>query len=330
MSSFNDINGQPVTSSRKYLTDILRGDLGFNGYVVADWGAVQQLRKQGIAKDKKECAKLALTAGLDMDMCSNCFADNLKQLIADGEVVEEDIDLAVRRVLRIKFAKGLMKKPYTEKRRVDRTEHIRNARTLSAESMVLLKNDDVLPLSKKGRVALLGPFIKERRSLLGTWTLNYILSETPNIYEAMVEKIGKDHILIEPDETGLYDTAVSVASRADVVVLALGESWQATGECHSVANISLSAVQLELIRKIRAIGKKVVGVSSVADRSQWKGVAENLDAVLYAWHGGTQTANAACDILFGDTVPSGKTRFPSRESEDRFRFTIMLHLADTA
>lgn len=307
MSSFNDINGQPVTSSRKYLTDILRGDLGFNGYVVADWGAVQQLRKQGIAKDKKECAKLALTAGLDMDMCSNCFADNLKQLIADGEVAEEDIDLAVRRVLRIKFAKGLMKKPYTEKRRVDRTEHMRNARILSAESMVLLKNDDVLPLSKKGRVALLGPFIRERRSLLGTWTLNYILSETPNIYEAMVEKIGKDHILIEQDETGLYDTAVPVATKADVVVLALGESWQATGECHSVANISLSAAQLELIRKIRAIGKKVVGVFFCGRPIAMEGVAENLDAILYAWHGGTQTANAACDILFGDTVPSGKT-----------------------
>lgn len=307
MSSFNDINGQPVTSSKKYLTDILRGDLGFEGYVVADWGAVQQLQKQGVARDRKECAKLALTAGLDMDMCSSCFEENLKQLLADGEIAEEDINLAVRRILRIKFAKGLMRKPYTEKRRVDRTAHMCNARTLSAESMVLLKNDGVLPLSKESRVALLGPFVKERRTLLGTWTLNYILSETPNLYEAMTEKIGKDHILLEQDETGLYDTSVPVASKADVVVLALGESWQATGECHSVADISLSVAQLDLIRKMRAIGKKVVGVFFCGRPVAMEGVAENLDAVLYAWHGGTQTANAACDILFGDTVPSGKT-----------------------
>ena len=307
MSSFNDINGQPVTSSRKYLTDILRGKLGFEGYVIADWGAVQQLQKQGVARDRKECAKLALTAGLDMDMCSSCFEENLKQLLAEGEVTEEDINLAVRRILRIKFAKGLMKNPYTEKKRVDRTTHMRNARALSAESMVLLKNDGVLPLSKESKVALLGPFVKERRTLLGTWTLNYILSETPNLYEAMAEKIGKDRILLEQDETGLYDTSVQVASKADVVVLALGESWQATGECHSVADISLSAAQLELIRKMKAIGKKVVGVFFCGRPIAMNGVAENLDAVLYAWHGGTQTANAACDILFGDTVPSGKT-----------------------
>lgn len=307
MSSFNDINGQPVTSSKKYLTDILRGDLGFEGYVVADWGAVQQLQKQGVARDRKECAKLALTAGLDMDMCSSCFEENLKQLLADGEIAEEDINLAVRRILRIKFAKGLMRKPYTEKRRVDRAAHMCNARALSAESMVLLKNDGVLPLSKESKVALLGPFVKERRTLLGTWTLNYILSETPNLYEAMTEKIGKDHILLEQDETGLYDTSVPVASKADVVVLALGESWQATGECHSVADISLSVAQLELIRKMRAIGKKVVGVFFCGRPVAMEGVAENLDAVLYAWHGGSQTANAACDILFGDTVPSGKT-----------------------
>lgn len=204
MSSFNDINGQPVTSSKKYLTEILRGKLGFEGYVVADWAAVRQLERQGVARDRKECAKLALTAGFDMDMCSSCFSDNLKQLLSDGEVLEEDINLAVRRILRIKYAKGLFKKPYTEKKRVDRTEHLRAARTMAAESMVLLKNNGVLPLDRRSKIALLGPFVNEKRSLLGTWTLNYILSETQSLYEAMTEKIGKDNVFLQEDRSGLY------------------------------------------------------------------------------------------------------------------------------
>lgn len=307
MSSFNDINGEPVSSSKKYLTEILRDKLGFKGYVVTDWGAVRQLQHQGVAQNDKESAKLSIEAGVDMDMCTCCFSDNLKQLLYDGEITEEVIDVAVRRVLRIKFAKGLMEQPYTRKRKVDRTLHMERARELSAESMVLLKNDGVLPLKKSTKIALLGPFVKERRSLLGTWALSFILEETPSLYDAMVEKIGADHILLELDETGLCDTSVVTASKADVVVLALGESWRSTGESHSVSDISLSVSQRELIRKMRTTGKKVVGVFFCGRPIAMDGLAEELDAILYAWHGGTQTANSACDILFGDTIPSGKT-----------------------
>lgn len=307
MSSFNDINGQPVTSSRKYLTDILRTKLGFEGYVVSDWGAVQQLQKQGVAKDKKECAKLALRAGLDMDMCSFCYSDCLRQLIENNEIEENDINIAVRRILKIKFMKGLFDRPFTQIRKIERKEHILNAKQLASESIVLLKNNDVLPLNKEMKIALLGPFIREKRSLLGTWTLNYILSETPSLYEAMKQKVGDEKILIEQDDSGLFDTAIPVASISDVVVLALGESWQTTGECSSVTNISLSESQIDLIRKVKTTGKKIVGVFFCGRPIAMDGIAENLDAIVYAWHGGSQISNALCDVLFGDTIPSGKT-----------------------
>lgn len=307
MSSFNDISGQPITSSRKYLTDILRGKLGFDGYVVSDWGSVQQLQKQGVAQDRKECAKLALLAGLDMDMCSFCYKDNLKQLYESGEVSEEDINLAVRRILRLKYMKGLFDSPFTKERQVDRKEHIINTKTLASESIVLLKNNDLLPLCKSSKVALLGPFAFEKRSLLGTWTLNYILSETPSLYEALTQKIGADNVLIEQDKTRLFDTAIPTANNSDIVVLALGESWQTTGECSSVTDISLSRSQVELIRKVKTTGKKVIGVFFCGRPIAMDGVADYLDAVVYAWHGGSQISNAVCDVLFGDSVPSGKT-----------------------
>lgn len=307
MSSFNDISGQPITSSRKYLTDILRGKLGFDGYVVSDWGSVQQLQKQGVAQDRKECAKLALLAGLDMDMCSFCYKDNLKQLYESGEVSEEDINLAVRRILRLKYMKGLFDSPFTKERQVDRKEHIINTKTLASESIVLLKNNDVLPLCKSSKIALLGPFAFEKRSLLGTWTLNYILSETPSLYEALTQKIGADNVLIEQDKTRLFDTAIPTANNSDIVVLALGESWQTTGECSSVTDISLSKSQVELIRKVKTTGKKVIGVFFCGRPIAMDGVADYLDAVVYAWHGGSQISNAVCDVLFGDSVPSGKT-----------------------
>lgn len=307
MSSFNDINGQPITSSRKYLTDILRGSLDFDGYVVTDWGSVQQLQKQGVAQDRKECAKLALLAGVDMDMCSLCYKDNLKQLCESGEVSEEDINLAVRRILRIKYMKGLFDSPFAKERRVDRKEHIINTKTLASESIVLLKNNDVLPLCKASKIALLGPFAFEKRSLLGTWTLNYIISETPSLYEALTQKIGTDNVLIEQDKTGLFDTAIPTANNSDIVVLALGESWQTTGECSSVTDISLSQSQVELIRKVKTTGKKVIGVFFCGRPIAMDGIADDLDAVVYAWHGGSQISNAVWDVLFGDSVPSGKT-----------------------
>lgn len=314
MSSFNDINGQPVTSSKKYLTEILREKLFFDGFVVSDWAAVQQLIRQGVAGNRDECTRLAICAGVDMDMCDNCYIENLEELVNRGEVSEETIDISVRRILRIKFAKGLFWHPYCEERLVDRTEHLADARSMAAESMVLLKNDNVLPLKKESTVALLGPFTKEKRSLLGSWTLDFDMQDVASLFEAMRDKIDEEHVLTNADETGLLDNSVQIARKSDVIILALGESWEVTGEGRSLSDITLSAAQIELIHSMKSLGKKVVGVFFCGRPIAMQGIAEHLDAILYAWHSGTETANAACDILFGDVIPSGKTAitFPRR------------------
>ena len=313
MSSFNDICGQPVTSGKKYLTDILRGKLGFEGFVVSDWNAVCQLKKQGVAETDADCAELAINAGLDMDMIDWVYVNNLEQLVIDGKVSEETIDTAVKRVLKIKFQKGLFENPYCDAPEIDRTEHLKDARALAAESMVLLKNDGVLPLSKNAKVALVGPFATERRALLGSWTLDGKADETPNFAEAMKSVIG-NNMLLSDDNIAVLDNSISRAIKADVVVLALGESEKVTGEAYSVSDISLPKNQVELIHRYKALGKKVVGVFFCGRPMAMEGVAEYLDAILYAWHSGSETANAACDIIFGDVVPSGKTAvtFPKR------------------
>ncbi len=314
MSSFNAINGIPTSGSRKYLTDILRDKLGFEGFVVSDWGAVEQLQKQGFANDRADCAKIAVNAGLDLDMCDRCYIENLEQLVANGEVSEETIDLAVKRILRIKFALALFERPYRRGATYDRVAHIRDTRKLAAESMVLLKNDGILPLSKDVKVALVGPFVHERRSLLGSWTLDGDEQETPTMYEAMVNTIGEECVFSQSEPLCVYDHSHYLYPEADVIVLALGESWQVTGENRAVSDISLGRAQVELIRKLKASGKKLIGVFFCGRPIAMEGVADLLDGVLYAWHCGSQTAVAVCDILFGDTVPSGRTpiTFPRR------------------
>ncbi len=313
MSSFNDINGVPATGSKKYLTDILRGKLGFEGFVVSDWGAVSQLEKQGIAANRAECTKIALEAGLDLDMCDKCYIENLEKLVLEGTVSEREVDTAVKRILCVKLKMGLFEHPYGERREYDRTKHLEDARQLAAESMVLLKNNGILPLKKDTNIGLLGPFITERRSLLGTWTLDGSADETPNLLEAMRQAIKGGKLFCQ-DTSGVFDNSSTIAQKSDVVVMALGESYLTTGEAYSVSDISLSNEQIELVNKMHAMGKKIVGVFFCGRPMALEGVADKLDAVLYAWHSGSETAHAVCDILFGDVVPSGKTpvTFPRR------------------
>ena len=311
MSSFNDINGQPVTSSKKYLTDILRYKLGFEGFVISDYDAVKQLIKQGVAKNRSDCAKMALNAGIDMNMADGCYIENLEMLVNSGEVSEETVNIAVKRILRVKFAKGLFENPYCYKKEMDRTKHLKDARELASESMVLLKNDGILPLGKNTNIAVAGPFKSERRALLGTWTLDGILCETTNFVEAL-ESACSGTIFYNTETA--YENFDEISSRAQVIILALGESDKATGEDRSVSDISLSIEQRELIKKAKATGKKVVGVFFCGRPIAMQDVADQLDAVIYAWHSGTETANAVCDIIFGDVNPSGKTTvtFPKK------------------
>jgi len=313
MSSFNDISGVPTSGSKKYLTDILRGKVGFEGFVISDWGAVEQLCAQGVAETRKDCARIALNAGLDMDMCDKCYVENLEELVASGEVTEDTIDTSVKRILMVKLACGLFENPYCEKVDFNREDHIADAKELASESMVLLKNDGILPLKKDMNIALVGPFRTERRSLLGSWTLDGKKSETPNLYEAMSEKATKE-IHIQLDDINLYDASNYIYVDSDVVVMALGEAWQTTGENRAVSDISLYDEQKNLIHKMHEAGKKVVGVFFCGRPRALADVEHDLDAIIYAWHCGSETAHAVTDILFGDAIPCGKTpvTFPAK------------------
>lgn len=315
MSSFNDINGEPVSGSRYYLTEILRDYLCFNGTVVSDWGAVAFLKSLGVSESDFESAALAFRAGVDIDMCDEIYTKHLESLVNEGRIPIDALDSAVRRVLQLKFKKHLFNNPYCKMPVIDRTEHLKCAREVASECMILLKNENnVLPLDKNKKIALLGPFVHERRALLGSWCLDGKAEETPSLYEAMVEVIGESNLLTATDPSGLYDDSARLMYYADIVVLALGESEKVTGERRSLSDISLPQYQIELIRKAKNSGKKVIGVFFCGRPIAMEGVADLLDAVLYAWHSGSETAGAVCDILFGYTVPSGKTAitFPRR------------------
>lgn len=309
MSSFNDINGQPVTSSHKYLTDMLRGHLGFEGFVISDWDVVKQLKKQGVAKDDSDCARQAILAGLDMDMVDEYYFRELENLVLSGEVPEEVIDTSVRRILRVKLAKGLFERPYCESQKIDTTEHLYLAEQLAAESMVLLKNDNhVLPLPKSAKVALAGPIVHERRVLHGNWSLDGDVDITPTFFEAMTEVAGTGSGTISANENPLtLNNATRIFRDCDVVVLALGESHLVSGEARCMADISLSLEQVLLAKAARLSGKKVVGVIFCGRPVALANLEPYLDAILCAWHGGTRCAHAAAKLLYGDYVPSGKT-----------------------
>ena len=308
MSSFNDINGEPVTSSKKYLTDILRGKLGFEGYVVSDWYSVDQLVRQGVAEDKRDCTRMALTAGLDMDMADEVYFNNLEELVLSGEVPMEVLDEAVRRVLRIKMAKGLFDDPYYVPHHVDRTKHLEAAEQLAAESMVLIKNDGVLPLEKKPQLVCIGgPFVDEIRGLHGSWALDgYLGASTPTFRQAMEEVVGEGGGWLDSVCMGMLDDTTYHFKMADVIVLALGESHTVTGEARCRSDISLPIDQLELAKKAKLSGKKVIGVMFMGRPLALESVMPYLDAVLVAWHGGTRCAHAAARTLFGDYNPSGR------------------------
>lgn len=330
MSSFNDINGIPVASSKKYLDDILRGQLGFDGFVVSDWGAVSNAIRMGYIEDRRECAKLGLIAGNEIDMCSNCFVDHLEALVNDGELDVEYIDRAVLRVLRVKLAIGLFDRPFGTEIECDYEAHRKNARALSAESLVLLKNNGVLPLKKDVIAGLVGPFTFEREALLGTWVLDGKPHETTNMCEALSEVLPKGNLKVAERLT-LYDNSTRIAMMSDVVIVALGENHMSTGELQSVYDISISDDQKKLIDDMRSYGKKVVGVFFCARPRVLDGLMEKFDAVIWAWHTGSEAAHAVCDVLFGDVVPSGKlpATLPRRSGHIPIYYNVYASSHDT-
>jgi beta-glucosidase len=320
MSSFQDLNGEAVSGSHYLLTELLREELGFGGFVVSDWNSIGELQDHRLAADRREAARLALDAGVDMDMCSGCYLEHVEALVEHGEVAPERLDEACRRILLAKFQLGLFEQPYTDPAQAARVqftpEHQAAARALAARSMVLLKNAGVLPL-RPGlrRVAVLGPFAQERRALLGSWVNDGLILETATLVEALRAALPETEIVTASG--ALSDEMLIRARWADLVVVAVGESNERNGEANCVASLDLPAGQEALVEAACGFGLPVVVVVFAGRPVTLTRIAAQAGALLYAWHPGTLGAAAAADVLTGAVNPSGRlpASFPRSEGQ---------------
>ena len=338
MSSFNSINGIPATADPLTLTQILRKEWGFNGFVVSDWGAVSELINHSIGEGPT-VARKALEAGTDMDMEGNLYGTVIASQVRSGKIPESVIDEAVRRILRVKFALGLFDHPYTQPSAPYELTPEKRAltRKVADETMVLLKNDRVeglgnpLPLKSKAKtVALIGPLADDQRDLLGAWSqgdAKYVVT----LRKALEEQLGADHVLYSegcgllagqdavilakthgetiqpPDDDKTIAEAVETAKKADIAILALGESADfEEGEATSRVHLGFTGNQEKLLEAVAATGKPVILVVIAGRPLQLKWVANHVPAILEAWSPGYEGGHAITDILFGDVNPSGK------------------------
>jgi len=334
MNAFNEIGGIPATANAHLLRDILKGEWGFNGFVVSDWNSIGELLVHGVAADKKDAARLAITAGSDMDMEGNCYVPNLKTLVEEGMVDLKLIDDAVRRVLRVKFQLGLFDDPYKycdenkEKSLILSQDHLQVAREAARKSIVLLKNEgQLLPLKKENqKIALIGELAADKDVPLGSWRAKAITCSAVSLLEGMKNAVaqptnltfakgpvfvsGESKFTVHlefntTDRTGIAE-AVKVAKSADVVVLALGENCFQTGEGRSQTDIRMKGLQQELLEAVCAANKNVVVVLMNGRPMDISWMAENVPSIVEAWHLGSEAGNGIADVLFGDYNPAGK------------------------
>lgn len=317
MASFNSLNGVPATANQWLLRKILRDEWGFKGAVISDWGAVQELVEHGFAEDGKEAAESAIAAGIDIEMMTSDYLQFGEELVKDGVLDEALIDEAVLRILELKDSLGLFEDPFRgSSTEVEAALHVcpahrEAAREIATKSMVLLKNENqTLPLSKRKKVAVIGPFAEERK-ILGAWCCAGWTGEAVTLGAALEEKLGSNAVTCcmgtgyEGEEID-FDGVKKAVDGADVVILALGETQDHTGEATSRAFIKLPGKQEELAAAVYAMGKPCVLVLFNGRPSDVREVCEGADAVLEAWFGGIETGHAAADILFGDCLPEGR------------------------
>ncbi|WP_299367450.1 beta-glucosidase BglX [Winogradskyella sp.] len=332
MNSFNDLNGDPVSGSEYLQRDILKGKWNFNGFVVSDWASINEIIYWGRAKDKREAAKIAATAGSDMDMEGYVYIKELVNLVKEGIVDERIIDEAAGRILRVKFELGLFDDPYkycnkeNEKKLIGQESHHEAVLDMAKKSVVLLKNDNkLLPLKKEGqKIALIGHLANDKNSPLGSWRIasddNTAVSilEGMNAYKGneLIYKKGVDLFLGETaftkevkinttDRTGMV-AAVNAAKDADVVVMVLGEHGFQSGEARSRTQLDLPGLQQELLEAVYKVNKNIVLVLQNGRPLALEWAAEHIPSILVGWHLGTQTGNAIAQVLYGDYNPSGK------------------------
>jgi beta-glucosidase len=310
MSGFHDFSGVPVAANRALLTDILRSEWGFGGFVVSDWNALGELIVHGAAEDGIEAAARAVTAGVDMDMVADVFLRCLGPALQTGRVTQDVIDEAARRILRVKFLAGLFDQPYTDASRAARVilapEHRALARQFAHESTVLLKNAGILPLRRENtrRVAVFGPLAHGRGELFGTWTPDGRPEDVTSVADAIREIAPQGFDLIFPSDHA--DVALSRAIMADAAIVIAGEHPARSGEASSISTLDLPAGQRELLRALKDNGVPVVLVVLAGRPLAIGREAALADAVLYAWHPGVEGGYAIAEILFGLAAPGGR------------------------
>ena len=338
MASFNEVDGIPATGNKWLMTEVLRNQWGFQGFILSDYTGINEMIAHGMG-DLSASSAMALNAGIDMDMVGEGFLTTLEESLQEGKITEEQVNTACRRILMAKYKLGLFDDPYkycdptrsgTE---IFTEENRQAARRIAAESFVLLKNEDVLPLKKQGTIALIGPLADNKENMAGTWSVAADYSKSISLMEGMREVAGPGVTLLsarganvvrdpqlearvsvfgkptyrdDRSEEDMVREAVRVARKADVIVAALGEAAEMSGESSSRSSIALPANQRRLLEALLTTGKPVVLVLFTGRPLALKWEAENVPAILDVWFGGSEAGGAIADVLFGDVNPSGK------------------------
>lgn len=339
MNAFNDIDGIPATGHKVLQRKILKGEWNWNGAIVSDWGSIGEMQSHGFAKDTKHAAEIALNAGSDIDMESNAYEIHLAALLEENKVSLEDINDAVKRILRLKFKLGLFDDPYKycdeekEKNEIYTPEHLAVAREAAKKSIVLLKNENnILPVSKNVKsVAVIGPFADNKDTPIGNWRAKGVYNSAVSLLEGVKAKVGKntkvyyekgieltiptvkpgDNQFMFPlkinttDKSGIKE-AVAVAKKAEIVFLAIGEDAYQSGEGRSQTKIGFAGLQNELLEEVYKVNKNIVLVLSNGRPMDISRASEILPAILVTWQLGSESGNGIADVLFGDYNPSGK------------------------
>ena len=336
MTSFNVVDYVPATANKWLLDDVLRRQWGWDGFVVTDYGSIGEMTQHGIG-DLQQSSALALKAGTDMDMCAEGYVKTLAKSVKEGRVSMAELDKACRRVLEAKYKLGLFSDPYRfldksrRQRDVFTAENRRAARDMAAETFVLLKNEGgLLPLKRQGRIALIGPMADNRVNMTGTWSVSAVNDQYSTLKEAMeravsgkatvlcaqgcnftsdsVLQAGGSHYRMTPwgDAELLKAEALEIAHRADVIVCAMGEEAEMSGESASRSDLEMFDVQRELLEALLLLKKPLVLLHFSGRPTVLTWEQQHVPAIMNVWFGGSEAGDAICDVLFGDKVPSGK------------------------
>lgn len=319
MSAFNDLNGVPTSANQFTLTKVLRSEWKFDGIVVSDYESVKELINHGLAANEKEAVEAGLNAGIDMEMVSRLYNKYGAELFKERKLSSATIDEAVRRILRIKFRLGLFETPYADEARERNSiltpDHLAAARESAARSLVLLRNENnLLPLSKSLKaIAVVGPLADSQKDVIGSWTGDGKAEDAVTLLAGIKQKVSPQTMItyakgceINNDSTDGFNEAVRIAREAEVVIVAVGESAEMSGEAASRSSLDLPGRQLDLLKAIRATGKPVVVVLMNGRPLSINWIAENVPSILETWFAGTQAGHAIADVLFGDVNPGGK------------------------